>query len=206
MKQRVAAIAVAALLVLSCAAFAQNSMRGLKNAGRNQSMGSIAKQLNLSSDQVKSITEIVQKYHADVRDVAKSSATKDEKQSKIKALMQSANQAIMDVLNTEQQAKAKQTKLVDNLLNRRPGQPLHAILAKLDLTDQQKTAVKSIMKDGADQAKAVRQDTTLTPADRQAKCKEIRANTIGKIKEQLTVDQLKKFNDMMQQMQSRKQK
>lgn len=206
MKRKIAVIAIAAVFVLSCAAFAQNAMSGPKKPGRNQAVGKIAKQLNLSNDQVKSIEQIVQKYHTDVRDIAKSSATKDEKQSKIKALRQGAGQAIMDVLNSEQQAKAKQMKLVDKLLNRRPGEPLLAILAKLDLTDQQKTAVKSIMKDGADQAKAVRQDTSLTPADRQAKCKEIRANTISKIKEQLTVDQLKKFNDMMQKMQSRKQK
>ncbi|MEN6358048.1 MAG: hypothetical protein ABFD83_13305 [Armatimonadota bacterium] len=208
MNRKTAVIALLAVFMLSCASFAQKGKSGPygRAGGQKVNMGRIAKQLDLTKDQVKSIAGIVKEFHADAGDVRKSNVNQEEKQSKIKALRQSAGKSIMNVLNSDQQVKAKKMKLIDRLLNRRPASPLLGILAKLDLTQEQKASIKSVVKASDEKIKAIRQDTTLTPEVRQAKCKEVREDTISRIKEQLTLDQLKKFNELLQNRQMGKQK
>ncbi|MCE5323815.1 hypothetical protein LLG46_10945 [bacterium] len=200
MKRKIAVITVLAVFILSCASFAQrtNGMRRGGIAGKRANIGRLSKQLNLTQDQIKSIDSIIKKFHADIREIEESSAVKEEKQSKIKALRQSASEEIMNVLNAEQRAKAEKMKLIGRLLTRGPASPLFGILSKLNLTDKQKTSIDSIMKESTEKIKAIKQDTTLTTETRQARCKEIRESSISRVKEQLTLDQLKKFNELFQ--------
>ena len=63
----------------------------------------------------------------------------------------------------------------------------------LGLTDDQKAQIKPIMKSTAQQVKAVRSDTTLTPDAKKAKIKEIRKDSRQQIMAILTPDQKTKL-------------
>ena len=63
----------------------------------------------------------------------------------------------------------------------------------LGLTDDQKAQIKPIMKSTAQQVKAVRADTTLTPDAKKAKIKEIRKDSRQQIMAILTPDQKAKL-------------
>lgn len=61
--------------------------------------------------------------------------------------------------------------------------------AALGLTDAQKAQMKPIIQSAHAQAKAVKADTSLSPADRKSKLKAIRQSTMSQIGPMLTPDQ-----------------
>jgi Spy/CpxP family protein refolding chaperone len=70
-------------------------------------------------------------------------------------------------------------------------------LAKqLSLTDEQKDKIKPILEGSRQKRIALGKDTSLTPADRQAKAKEIQADQTAKFKEILTPEQFDKWQKM----------
>jgi len=75
----------------------------------------------------------------------------------------------------------------------------------LNLSDDQKSKVLSILQDEQKQMEAVRSDTNLSRDDRWAKMREIRQNTTTQIKGTLNADQAKKFSDMQQEMEARRE-
>jgi len=77
---------------------------------------------------------------------------------------------------------------------------LQAILAKCDLTDDEKTQVKPIVQEQNDKLAALRQDSSLSREDRRAKQKEIMDATVVKLKGILTADQFTKFEELRKQM------
>ena len=80
---------------------------------------------------------------------------------------------------------------------------LQELTEKLNLTDEQKAAVKVILVTEANEIKAVRQDSSLSDEQKQAKIKEIRDNGREKINALLTPEQQKKFAEMKDQAGSR---
>ena len=79
---------------------------------------------------------------------------------------------------------------------RRPQFSLDGMAKQLDLTDDQKAKVKPVMEDQQKQMADLRKDTSLAPADRRAKMKEIRDGTGAKLKEILTPEQYAKWQKM----------
>jgi len=75
----------------------------------------------------------------------------------------------------------------------------------LNLSDDQKSKVLSILQDEQKQMEAVRSNTNLSRDDRWAKIREIRQNTTTQIKGTLNADQAKKFSDMQQEMEARRE-
>jgi protein CpxP len=60
---------------------------------------------------------------------------------------------------------------------------------KLNLADDQQAKLKPIIEDHSKQMKAIHDDTSLAPADKQAKMKEIHESSIEKMNAILTPDQ-----------------
>ena len=73
---------------------------------------------------------------------------------------------------------------------------LQQLSEKLSLTEEQKTAVKAILVNEANEIKAVHQDASLSNEQKQAKTKEIRDSGKEKINALLTPDQQKIFAEM----------
>lgn len=73
----------------------------------------------------------------------------------------------------------------------------------LNLSDDQKGKVLSILQDEQKQIETVRSDSSLSRDDRWSKMREIHQNTMSQIKGTLNPDQAKKFDDMEQQREQR---
>ena len=71
-----------------------------------------------------------------------------------------------------------------------------AIAKRLALTDDQKTKAKPVFVEMMQKMRDLRQDSSLQPADRRAKVKEIRDAATVKLKDILTAEQLDKWQKM----------
>ena len=81
-----------------------------------------------------------------------------------------------------------------------PENRLKMLTEKLNLTDDQQAKLKPIIEDQAKQMKAIHDDSSLAPADRQAKMKEIHESSIEKMNAILTPDQQAKWKQLRQEM------
>lgn len=184
-----------AFVTVACAQkAAPDRMGAAKNAGVK-----IAKQLGLTKEQAKQIREIVAKYRQDVAAELKSGDTADQKKAKVKQLRDNAAAAIMALLNDEQKAKAEKMHLTQLLLEPRARLKagLMAMLAKLNLTEEQKASIKSIAEQAKTAAKAIKDDSSLDKAAKKAKLVELRKDTRAKIMAVLTQDQQEQLKKMM---------
>lgn len=78
---------------------------------------------------------------------------------------------------------------------------LKHITEALSLTDNQQATVKAILEDTHKQANAVMEDKSLSQEDRHAKLRSLHNAAHAKMRDILTDDQKKKFDDMQQKMQ-----
>jgi Spy/CpxP family protein refolding chaperone len=74
---------------------------------------------------------------------------------------------------------------------------------RLNLTADQQTKIKPILEDQRTQAQALRKDDSLSDDDRRTKMRTLRESTNSKIRDVLTDDQKKQFDEMQQQMRDR---
>ena len=81
-----------------------------------------------------------------------------------------------------------------------PENRLKMLTEKLNLTEDQQAKVKPILEDQSKQMKAIHDDASLAPADRQAKMKEIHESSIERMNAILTPDQHAKWKQMRQEM------
>lgn len=186
------------LLAFVTAAYAQKAAVDRTGVAKNAAVR-LAKQLGLTKEQAKQIREIVVKYRQDVAAEIKSGDTADQKKAKIKELRDSAAAAIMAVLNDEQKAKAEKMHLTALLLEPRARLKagLMAMLAKLNLTEEQKTSIKSIAEQAKTAAKAIKDDSSLDKAAKRAKLVELKRDTQAKIMAVLNPDQQQQLKKMM---------
>lgn len=80
-----------------------------------------------------------------------------------------------------------------------PEAHLQMLSQKLNLTDDQKAKVKPILEDQAQQMKAVRDDTSLSPEQKKAKKKVIHESVDDQIESVLTPEQQTKWTQMKQE-------
>lgn len=198
MKIRVLTIALLAIFALGISAVAKDRPVQSGKAGIHQNAVG-EKGLGLTADQKTKIQTILQKYRTDVRDAIKSNLTKDEKKAKIQSLHEQAKADIMALLTPDQQQKAQQSGIIDKMLS--PGgereMRLMMVLKQLNLTDQQKAAVKDIFAKTKDQAKAIQDDTTLDQAAKRAKLAELRKATLTQVQQLLTPEQTAKLQELL---------
>lgn len=74
---------------------------------------------------------------------------------------------------------------------------------QLSLTDDQQGKVKAILQDTHDQMMKLMQDDSVSREDKMAKGRNLHEAAVGKIRDVLTDDQKKKFDDMQKEMQER---
>jgi Spy/CpxP family protein refolding chaperone len=74
---------------------------------------------------------------------------------------------------------------------------------RLSLTADQQTKIKPILEDQSQQMQALMKDDSLSQDDRRAKGRSIRESTNTKIRDVLTDDQKKKYDEWQQEMRDR---
>lgn len=180
-----AALVIGASLVCMQAA----SAVGMHKAGAGPAyMDQLTKALNLTPDQVSKIQAIHQnaKVQKDAV-VADKSLTVDARRAKLMELHKSMQSQVMAVLTPDQQAKyttfmaQRRAKWADKM-------------SALGLTPDQQARIKSIRETSRKQIAAVRADTTLTPAARQAKVRDILTASREQIRQVLTPEQRSKLD------------
>ncbi|MGQ9456169.1 MAG: Spy/CpxP family protein refolding chaperone [Armatimonadota bacterium] len=191
-----------ALLILSTgvAAFAQRQEPPLRRtAGGPVGSRSVFKELGLSPEQVQKITGIVREYRMNVGAVLSSNASESEKKKRITSLKSKASADILKVLTPAQQRQAKEKGLIDQLLERVPGdhQRFLGFLEQLSLSEEQKKKVKVILDDSRAKTTAVMNNPSLTRDQKLTKIAEIRKQTIDKIRSLLTPEQKKKLDELL---------
>jgi protein CpxP len=87
----------------------------------------------------------------------------------------------------------------------RGGDQAAFLTKKLNLTPDQASQVKAIDNDSRQQSMAVRNDSSVAPADKKAKMMDIRKASQDKIRGVLTDEQKPKYDAMLAQMQERRQ-
>lgn len=80
---------------------------------------------------------------------------------------------------------------------------LKSLTDRLTLTADQQAKIKPILEDRSTQMQALMKDDSLSQDDRRAKARSIQEATTGKIRDVLTDDQKKKYDDMQQEMRDR---
>ena len=205
MKIKAMVAAVLAVFALSAIAIAKDTQNAAPKQGNTprQANARMVKQLGLTDAQAKQIQDIVKSYHTQVRDIAKSNITKEQKKDKITSLRNDTSASIMALLTPEQKQKAEKMQLTKRLLSNRAGEGMAFGLNKLNLTDQQKAAIKGIMQESRDQAKAIKDDSSLNETAKKDKLTQLRAATKDKILAQLTAEQKQKLEEMRQKGQKR---
>jgi periplasmic protein CpxP/Spy len=78
---------------------------------------------------------------------------------------------------------------------------LQSLSSELNLTDEQKTQLKPILQDEAQQLKALHDDSSLSPDQKKAKVAEIRQSHKSQMSSILTPEQQKKLDSMKQGIQ-----
>ena len=74
---------------------------------------------------------------------------------------------------------------------------------KLNLTADQQAKIKPILEDNRSQMQKIMQDDSMSREDKMAKGRGVREATNGKIRDLLTDDQKKQFDDMQKEMMER---
>jgi Spy/CpxP family protein refolding chaperone len=87
----------------------------------------------------------------------------------------------------------------------REGKRLQKLADELSLTDAQKAQMKPVLQDARQQAKAIKEDTTLSSEARQAKIKALRKSTRTQTMAILTPDQRAKLKSIRQAKRAAKQ-
>jgi periplasmic protein CpxP/Spy len=97
----------------------------------------------------------------------------------------------------EHQGMHRQMPSVDDQVNRLDKQ--------LNLSDEQKTQVRSILQSQHDKMQQLFQDSSADPQDRRAKMREVHESTNNQIRSVLNDDQKKQFDQLEQEQQQRRQ-
>ena len=187
----VVAAAVAVMLTLSVAAFAQNE-QGAQRQGNRGTRGvslatvpvvALSAALKLTDEQKTKITAIHDKYAEDAKALRPAPGAQPDpaNREKRRELTNKANADIEAVLNDEQKAKLKDVLQEMGML-RSAGIPLE-LVGDLKLTDDQKKQMAAIMADTQEKMRG------LSPEDRRAKGREMMQEARTKMEAVLTDEQ-----------------
>jgi len=192
-----AIVAMSMLALYGQSAFAARMDMPAKH-GQGMYMTGVFDQLGLTPDQ-KTRLDAIRK---DARDqmkavLADKSLTRDARMAKLREIRMNERTQINQVLTPEQQTKLKE------LLKAKMQAKGKRFAAYLGLTADQEAQIKAIHKDAFAQIKAVKADTSLTPDQRAAKIKDIRAATRDKVNAVLTPEQRAKLTERKGEMRQR---
>ena len=162
----------------------------------------MAQQLNLTDQQKTQIQGFTQAGRQQALSIKQdTSLTPEQKRDKFRELHASTHQQILGVLTPEQQQQMKQLRSQHAGMSRGKGAGMgHGMgpMAKLNLTDEQRAKIQPILQSSREQAHAVRNDTTLTPEQKQAKMRDIHQVTMTQMNSLLTPEQQQQWQQMRQ--------
>ncbi len=168
---------------------------GMRRGGSMQNgILRFSQQLDLTQDQQTQIRGLLKTQRQQAQSIRQNtSLTPEQKQDKIKQLRQSTHQQVLGVLTPDQQAKLKE------LQKQRGGG-----MAALNLTPEQKAKLQPIRQQMRQQVQAVRQDSSLTPEQKQDKIRQIRQDAMAQMNSILTPEQQQQLQERFQQMRQRR--
>ncbi len=214
-KQTVIALAVAAgalnLQPLTRAAEgkgpAQPAGEGRLAAARER-MQETARELNLTDEQKQTLQSILRERMGKLRDLRQDNRlTREEKMEKFKAAREDITAEVKKVLTPEQfeKWKARQGGLAEGAS--RPGARLQESIQALNLTNEQKERLKPIYQEQMEKLRELRQDNSLSMAEKLEKLKGMRQEIRPKLKKVLDAEQYakweKEFNRWVEQLRQR---
>lgn len=217
MKKRIIAAIVLALFTLGIGATAQvnrpktrpNTTKAEAKVNCIDGARMIAEKLGLTTEQKQRIADIAKAYFDQIKPILQSNITKEEKIAQIEPVRARAIDSIMAVLTPEQQAKARDMGLADRMLRPLKNHAAAGImyaLSQLNLSEQQKTTIKAILEDSHVRAKAIKENTTLTPEQKRVQFAELKKATHDQIMNMLTPEQQQKLNEMLAKQRQQKQR
>lgn len=166
--------------------------QGAQDQGRRlgRSRGFRRPNLNLTADQkakLKAIHESTRQQIAALRNDSTLSQT--DKQAKFRAIHENSRQQLQALLTPEQQQS------LHNVRRERSAFAHGRFLGELGLTADQKSQMQTIQQSNRAQVTAVRNDSTLSQEQRQAKIKSILQSSHQQVLNVLTPDQQQKLRD-----------
>lgn len=172
---------------------------GVQERGPGRRGGGNRPRLNLTAEQkakMKSLHEGVRQQVEALRNDTTLSAA--DKQEKIRSLRQSTRSQFQEVLTPEQQQQLKEARH-----NRGEGRRFGpggrrghgGGLARLGLTDVQRSQIETIHKSTKDQVSAIRNDSTLSSEQKEAKLKSLFQSTHSQVSGILTPEQQEKLKE-----------
>jgi Spy/CpxP family protein refolding chaperone len=197
---------ILAALTFGCAvAFAASAPEPNSPAPKNRStpaqrpagefMRELSEKLNLTDAQKAAIKPILATEANEIKAIHQDSSVSDgQKQVKIKEIRDSSREKINALLTPEQQKIFAEMKGQAGSRAREAFHNRLAMLAeKLNLTDEQKTAIKPILATEVNEITAVMQDNSLSKEQKQTKISGIRETSDTKINALLTPEQQAKW-------------
>ncbi len=176
----------------------QGAGRGRHKGGRGGlNLQVWAQKLNLSTAQQTQITAILQSARAQSQAVRQNtSLTEAQNQEQMIAIHKASRDAVINVLTP-----AQQTQLQQMMAQRRAdkGVNIRKMAQELNLSDAQKEQMKSIRQRSTSAIMAVRNDTSLSPEQKRAQLKTIRAQVKDSIDAVLTPEQQAKMQEIQQE-------
>ncbi len=190
MMRRNIVVALAIVAVSMLALYGQSALAARMGMPAKHGMqySGIYDQLGLTPDQKTKLDAI----RKDARDQMKAvfadkSLTREQKFAKLGEIRKNEKGQINQILTPDQQAKLK------DLIKAKMEAREKRFAEYLGLTADQEAQIKAIHQDAYNQIKAVKADTTLTPDQRMAQMKQIRATMHDKIMAVLTPEQRDKL-------------
>ena len=158
-------------------------------------MRELSEKLNLTDAQKAAIKPILATEANEIKAVHQDSSLSDEqKQAKVKEIRDSSREKINALLTPEQQKTFAEMKgQAGNRMREEFHNRLAMIAEKLNLTDEQKTAIKPILATEVNDMTAVMQDNSLSKEQKQTKIAGIREASDTKINALLTPEQQAKW-------------
>jgi Spy/CpxP family protein refolding chaperone len=165
----------------------------------------LSEKLNLTDEQKAAIRPILVSEAGDIKAVRQDgSLSAEQKQAKIQEIRDKGREKINAILTPEQQKKFAEMK---GEAAGRVRDEIHSRLAilaeKLNLTDNQKTAIRPILAAEANDIKAVMQDKSLSKEQRQTKIAALRETSNKEINKVLTPEQQAKLAELKKERQNR---
>jgi len=150
--------------------------------------------LNLTESQKEQLKTLRERMREESQSILKNDAlTPSEKQDKITALREFWQAELAKILTPEQLAKWKQMQ--PGPKNYRLLENWEEIVSALDLTAEQKEKIKPLLQKGAEQAKSILQDNSLSKEEKKEKVQSLWKETRAALRETLTQQQWQKLQE-----------
>jgi Spy/CpxP family protein refolding chaperone len=177
-------------------------------AAARERMQETAKELNLTDEQKQKLQDVIRERMEKLRDLRQdNSLSREEKMEKFKAAREEIAAEVKKVLTPEQFEKwqAKQGPMAE--APGRPGARLQESIQALNLTDAQKEQLKPIYQEQMEKLRELRQDNSLSMAEKLEKLKAVRQEVGPKLKKVLDAEQYakweKEFNRWVEELKAR---